>query len=294
MAYQTLLSKQEIQWLKERRVTRLTDNKEVQIYPMGAERYLSTTLFTQQKDRYTICQDILEKDILVIPGYGNTCFLFAEAGAKSLTVYDKDPVTIAWMKAFKKYYHYKEEQRYPSIGELFHALTAWYPPLINLPKGNFGNYFLWALRPNALRRVYIHYILHLVNQAIQSKTQQNFELEKNIQFHTGTLDTLLKQHKTAVFDTAFVPYLLGVTNGIEEEKEIVEFMQQLLQLVPQGHILINPSRNTREFHMLGKHYFVTTNYADIQSIPGLKPYFIKEDKYWFRTQGLAIFGQINQ
>lgn len=97
------LSAQEIKWLSEQRVTRLTDNKEVQIYPMGAERYLSSRLSGHRNKQYDLRPDIENKDVLVIPGYGNSSFLLANAGAKSITVYDKDPVTITWMKAFKNF-----------------------------------------------------------------------------------------------------------------------------------------------------------------------------------------------
>lgn len=289
----TILSKQEIKWITERRITRLSDNKEVQIYPMGAERYLSCVLFGNKENRYNLKADIEGKAVLVIPGYGNSGFLFAQAGAKSVTVYDKDPVTIAWIKAFKKYYHYREykgSKSYPSIGELLTALTRWYPPLIGLPSGKFSNALFWALHPNSLRRIYIHYLLKLVEQAIKSKTKNNFELDKNIQFHVGTINKLMMEKPKPQFDTAFVPYLLGVRNGIEKEKEIVEFMEQLLELIPKGHILINPSRNTKEFYFSGKRYFETTSYGTIQSIPNLHPYIIHEDKNWFRTQGLAVFG----
>lgn len=48
-AYETILSKQEKTWILDRRITRLSDNKEVQIYPMGAERYLSSALAGSQK-----------------------------------------------------------------------------------------------------------------------------------------------------------------------------------------------------------------------------------------------------
>lgn len=291
-AHETILSKQEKNWILERRITRLFDNKEVQIYPMGAERYLSSTLFENKKERYNIRADIEGKNVLVIPGYGNSSFLFAQAGAKSITVYDKDPVTIAWMKAFKKYYHYKEYNNkgepYPSIGELFTALTSWYPPLITLPSGKYSNILFWSINPNLLRRTYIHYMVHLVRHAIELKIADNFELDKNIQFNTGTIDNIVGKEKP-IFDTAFVPYLLGVKNGIEKEEEIVRFIEQLLEFVPQGHILVNPSRNTKEFYITGKRYFVTIAYENIQDIPKLKPYFYKEDRHWFRTQGLVAF-----
>ena len=51
---QTVLSKQEKKWISERRITRLTDNKEVQIYPMGAERFLASVLFKNKKNNYNI------------------------------------------------------------------------------------------------------------------------------------------------------------------------------------------------------------------------------------------------
>lgn len=287
-AHETILSKQEKKWISERRVTRLSDNKEVQIYPMGAERYLSSILFENKKGRYNIKADIEGKDVLVIPGYGNSGFLFAHAGAKSVTVYDKDPVTIAWVKAFKKYYYYREQgtgngSPYPSIGEILTALTRWYPPLIILPFGKYRNILFRAVNPNLLRRVYIHYMLSLVRQAIQSKIQENFELEKNIQFHAGTVNKILMSNEKPVFDTVFVPYLLGVQNGIEKEKDIVDFIEQLIKFVPKGHVLVNPSRKTKEFYITGKQYFVTTGYSNIQTIPDLSAYFIKEDKYWFRS-----------
>ena len=286
--HETILSKQEIKWISERRVARLSDNKEVQIYPMGAERYLSSVLFGHKKGRYNIRADIEGKDVLVIPGYGNSSFLFAQSGAKTITVYDKDPVTIAWIKAFKKYYHYREHigsKSYPSIGELLTALTCWYPPLITLPSGKYTNILFWAIHPNSLRRAYIHYMLSLVRNAIESKAQGNFELDKNIQFHAGTIDKIMMDKEKQIFDTAFVPYLLGVQNGIEKEENIVHFLEQLIELVPKGHILVNPSRNTKEFYITGKQYC----HSNIQDISGVRPYFIEEDKNWFRTQGLAIF-----
>ncbi|KTD20797.1 ABC transporter permease [Legionella lansingensis] len=289
----TTLSKQEKNWILEKRVTRLSDNKEVQIYPMGAERYLSSVLFGNIKNRYNIRTDIEGKNILVIPGYGNSGFLFAEAGAKSITIYDKDPITIAWIKAFKKYYNYREykdnDRPYPSIGELLTALTCWYPPLITLPSGKYRNALLKVINPQSLRRSYLFYMLALVRKAIQSKVQSDFELNKNIQFYVGEIHKLVQSEEKQTFDTAFIPYLLGVRNGIEKEAEIVHFIEQLVKLVPKGHILINPSRDTKEFYIIGKRYFVTTGYKNIQDIPALQKYALTEDKNWFRTQGLAIF-----
>lgn len=290
MAKSSELSKQEIEWLLEQRLTRLSDDKEVLIYPMGAERYLSSVLFGTATSSYDIQKDIAGKKVLIIPGYGNSAFLFAQAGAQSITVYDKDPVTIAWVKAFKIYYHYHEVSEkgdaYPSIGDLLTALTAWYPPILTLPKGRFKNTLRWLLNPKALRRAYIYYMLFLVQQAIKEK-KVDYELESDIKFYAGELNQLTHSKEKMTFDTAFVPYLLGVENGIEQETDIVDFIRELIQLLPDGRLLISPSENTKEFHYLGRSYFETTPYPNIQSIPGLATYLIEGDSSWYKGQGFA-------
>lgn len=286
------LSIQEINWLLDRKVTRLTDNKEVQIYPMGAERYLSSVLSGKKKSSYNLKNQVVDKNVLVIPGFGTSAFLFAQAGAKSITVFDKDPVTLAWIKAFKQYYHYRESDKngtfYPSIGELLTALTCWYPPYMLLPSGSYRNRLYWLMNPQTLRRVYIFYILTLVQNAITAQVKDEFALQHDIYFHVGEV-TQIRNSSDIVFDMAFVPYLLGVKNGIESEHDIVSFMHELMVLVPRGPILVNPSRNTKEFYVIGKRYFSTTSYSTIQKIPALQPYVVTGDHNWFGTQGLAVF-----
>jgi hypothetical protein len=289
----TMLSPQEKQWISEQRLTRLSDGKECLIYPMGAERYLSSVLLGHKKTSYPLRTEIIGKNVLVIPGYGNSGFLFAQFGAKSVTIYDKDPVTIAWMKAFKKYYHYRGDKsdahRYPSVGELLTALTRWYPPLSTLPEKKLKHFFLWSVDPKSLRRSYFFYMLSLVQEAIHKKNQEHLEWEKTLQFYAGEMEQLVTHKKQHRFDMAFVPYLLGVRHGIETEQEIVHFIKQITQVVPKGHILVTPSRNTKEFYMIGTRYFATTSHRNITAIPKLGPYRMEEDKRWYTTQGMAIF-----
>ena len=285
----TNLNKQEQQWILEQRILRLTDNQETLIYPMGAERYLASVLSGRTQRPYNILADINDKDILIISGYGNSAFLFAQSGAKSVTVYDKDPVTIAWVKAFKKYYHYQEHdnkgQTYPSIGDLLGALTAWYPPLLHLPKENYLNRIRWTLNPRSLRRTYIFYMLTVVQKAIREQVGNHFELEKPIQFHTGELHDISSKNR---FDTAFIPYLLGVSNGIEREQEVVAFIKQLTSLV-KSHVLVTPSRSLKEFYISGKKYFNLENYSNLEDIPDLTKFIVNKDTTWFKTQGLVVF-----
>lgn len=291
----TLLNKQEQEWLLEQKINRITDNQEVLIYPMGAERYLASVLAGEKKSLYDISSDIIGKSILVIPGYGNSAFLFAKAGAKSITVYDKDPLTIAWVKAFKKYYHYRQHHTqshtYPSIGELLTALTCWYPPLIRLPKDRIKNSICWAVYPNLLRRNYIFYMMSLVREAIQTQTKKDFELDKDIQFYTGELSEAINNTGKNGYDTAYIPYLLGVKNGIEEENEIVNFIQKLVKIIPKGRVLVSPAQDIKEFYFVGQRYFETTARKNIYSIPGLESYLIEEDREWFKPQGLAVFSK---
>jgi hypothetical protein len=196
------------------------------------------------------------------------------------------------MKAFKKYYHYREFDLHgnpqASIGELFTALTYWYPSLVKLPRGKLAHALFWILHPNSLRRAYIHYLVVLVQKAIQTQTQDNFELNQKIEFHVGTVDTIITAQQE--FNTVFVPYLLGVENGIEHEKDIVHFINELIKIVPDGRIIVTPARDSKDFYLIGKRYLVTTSYANIGDIADLKAYLLEEDKYWFRNQGLAIFG----
>lgn len=286
-----LLNKQEKKWILEKRITRIFDNKETLIYPMGAERYLASILFKNNLDRYDLSQDIKNKAVLVIPGYGNSAFLFAEFGAKSVTVYDKDPVTIGWVKAFKKYYHYREfdqkQRPYPSIAELLQALTDWYPRRLKLPTKNGLIFLRWLFNPNALRRSYVFYMITLIQNAIKNKVGDQYEWEKPIQFYTGELKDIDKQSQ---FDTIFVPYLLGIQNGIENRKEVIQFIKQLVNLAPEGHIIITPTQNKKEFYIAGNQYFKMNDKLNLEDIPELSTLILNKDPNWFETQGLAVFG----
>ncbi|VEB35962.1 ABC transporter permease [Legionella sainthelensi] len=114
---------------------------------------------------------------------------------------------------------------------------------------------------------------------------------KKIQFHVGTVDEISIIQEKQSFHTVFIPYLLGVENGIENEKEIVQFLKKLIEIIPDGRIIVSPSKDVKDFHFFGKRYFVTTEYTNIYDIPGLKEYLLENDEHWFRSQGLAVFGQ---
>ena len=286
-----ILTAQEKKWLLTPRLTRKTDNKEILIYPMGAERFLASALKGTRKPHYPIRKDIENKDILVIPGYGNNGFLMAESGARSVTVFDKDPVTIAWLRAFQLYYHYREfdgEGRpYPTVGELLHALTTWYPPLLYTPRTRMLNGLLWLLSPKNLRRFYLFYLIKLVARAITKKIDYSFQFALPISFHVGELQQVSSLKKS--FASVYVPYLLGVVNGVEKDKAIVDFILSLIKAMPQTKIIVTPTQNIREYPLIGSRYFVTSSYEALSAIPDLKPFIVDEDQGWFKTQGLVVF-----
>lgn len=291
----TRLTQQEKNWIVEQRLTRLTDMAPCLIYPMGAERHLSTVLLEGNPlGQFDLHSKIAGKHLLIIPGYGNSAFLFAEAGAASITVIDKDPVTIAWMKAYKAYYHYRQPKEadgrvYPSVGELLSLLTCWYPPRVNLPFGQYKHWLYFMFAPQRLRRAYFFYMLSLIKQAVLEKAGSGYEWDKEIEFHVGELHQRIDVLKQKQFDVAFVPYLLGVRHGIEDEHDIVKFMAQLSARVPQGLMVVTPTEHKKEFYVLGKRYFETTSYASLEDIPGLASYHLCSDKTWYDTQGLALF-----
>ncbi len=287
----TLVSQSERDWVLNRQVLRLTDNKEVQIYPMGAERFLSSCLKQQQLKFYPIQEAIRGKNILTIPAHGNSSFLFAQAGARSIHAYDQDPVTIAWMKVFKKYYHFREAKNLPSIGELLDALTQWYPPRLRLAQGNHLNWIKHALCPNALRRTYVHYLVHLAQTALKDKDSADYELEADLTFHTGSLQEII--HSGKEYDTAFIPYLLGVKNGIEQQSDVIDFIYNLIKQIPCGVILVTPSQTTRDFYLFGKRYLETLHGHNLSELKAIKKFLLQNDDRWFRAQGLAVFTSKN-
>lgn len=167
------------------------------------------------------------------------------------------------------------------------ALTAWYPPALTLPSGK--HWLLRILNPKALRRLYIFQLLSLVQEALKLQLNEEFALDKDISFHCGEIQDAVKEHAGASFDTAFVPYLLGVKNGIESKEEIVSFVKQIMPLIARGHLLVTPAKNSKEFRFSGRRYFTTTEYNTLDAIPELQLYLRTIDPNWFDTQGLAVF-----
>ncbi|OGV28318.1 MAG: hypothetical protein A3F18_03205 [Legionellales bacterium RIFCSPHIGHO2_12_FULL_37_14] len=281
------LTEEEINWIQQGRLTRLTDNEPALIAPMGAERYLALQLFEDHAKRFALRKTIAGKNLVIVPGYANNAFLFAQAGAKSVTVYDKDPVTIAFIKAIKNYYYFQEAKK-PNIGELVSALTDWYPPLLAAPKSKINNLPSLLFYPIGLRKKYFIYLLSLLKKAVLTKSPSQYMLNQDITCFKGEALKLLKANINC--DVLYIPYLLGVKHGIEAEGEIVKFITKFLHLNPKSQIIITPIKKAKEFGLVGKRYFNALPYNSLSQIPALKSYLQYEDNAWFGSQGLCVLG----
>ncbi len=59
----------------------------------------------------------------------------------------------------------------------------------------------------------------------------------SIQFYAGTIDKVKPEDS---MDSVYIPYLLGVRNGIEHETEMVTFIKQLFQLFSKSSCSHHP------------------------------------------------------
>jgi hypothetical protein len=246
------LTEEEKSWILKRNLTRM-DGEDVILRPWGAEQARRRSLFEDSPS--SIREYFNGKDVLVIPGYANNGFLLAEqGGASSVTVYDKDPVTIAWLKAIKQYYHWPLDNG-RSIGEAFVQGA-------NVSK----DYFILAIQ-----------------KAVQGADPERFAWDKSIEFYVGDVDRVLKDQNGRAFDTVFVPYLLGVNRGVENEADITYFVEQLIKIAPAGKMLVTPSGDRPYVYSYVPRGFF------IKDLPVLSRYFVGGAHQWHGSFGMAVF-----
>lgn len=138
------------------------------------------------------------RDVLVVPGYGNSPFLLKNLGAHTVVGVDKDPVTVAWQKARILY-------------------------------GNDT-----AVQMGDLSR-----LVHYVEEAREGKTFPGMRVN-GMQFMQGNLLGKLPLPDEAV-DTAIVPYVFSVPNGLEKEWQFLLALNELLRVTRSGGtVLILP------------------------------------------------------
>ncbi len=195
-----VLTEEEIQLLKEEPRDRI-DGGEVLLLPRGAELELRKRLEGGYPNLPEFDLGIKNKDVLVVPGYSMNGFLLAEYGnTKSVTVYDLDPSTIAWLKAIKKYWNYKGSNSSDTVGEIF-----MYPSL------ETDNEMLIKAMYASMRQM----IRKALSEDFPTREKGAYEWDKNIAFEVADILDLDSQiGKRSSFDFVFIPWLFGQSRGI--------------------------------------------------------------------------------
>ncbi len=229
------------------------DGSDVQIQPYSSELNLYARLQARHPDfkndekiEQKLDLGIAGKNVLVIPGYSINGFILAEEGAKSVTVYDADPNTIAWLKAIKKFWHHREVDSnllMLSVGEAFMANTDLNSTSKLSAKGRL---------PKALTTT--GYMVKLIKEAMEiyySDPDKNAksrtlptELKSNITFRQGDIEKISRDLAVREpYDFVYVPWILGKDQDIRKEKRrTLRVLKQIRQVSsPNVRIMITPS-----------------------------------------------------
>jgi len=229
------------------------DGGDVLLQPFSSELDLYARLQARHPDfvndkkiKEKLDLEIKDKNVLVIPGYSINGFILAEEGAKSVTVYDADPNTIAWLKAIKKFWHHRELKSghvMLSVGEAFMA---------NADLNTTSKLSATGRLPKALTTT--GYMVKLIKQAIdiyysdpQKRSEKGIlstELNRNITFRKGKVEKISRDLALREpYDFVFIPWLLGEEQELRKEKSrVLRVLRQIRQVSsPDVRIMITPS-----------------------------------------------------
>lgn len=219
-------------WIRSRELKR-KDGGAVLIAPMGSEIDLVERLdlsgggLSFRGPLYDVISAVKDKDVWVIPGFSSNGFLMANAGARSVTVFDNDPVTIAWLKAVYKYFRYIPDGKKGSIGEIF-----MHKPDMILEYGSD------LTRGQSIEE----YLISMIREAERKDDKgelsgRDLAFEKTMEFKVRDIKTLVAGSERT--DVIFCPWLLGLENGIKEPEEIQEIIEGLARRAT-NFVMITP------------------------------------------------------
>ncbi len=202
------------------------DGEPVLFFPNGMEKVFISAL---RRSQFPVA--VKDKDILVVPGFGMYGFALALFHAKSIVVVEKDPTTIAWLKAVRRYFGYRRETSRVTVGEI--AISDDETSLKEkLPPGES--------RQQALFKS--------LEEAIKGNAPMSEAFQKApIYFQVSDIENLSSQAQhQGRYDTVIVPMLLGVEHGVESSHEAFQIVRNLLSVLkPGGKIMILPVRNPK-------------------------------------------------
>jgi len=241
----TSLSAQERAYVVNFNLKRATDNNTVLLHTDPDVMEFTEMIMRSEKGwGHAELRDILEnhikgKRVLIVPAYQNLAFLFALLGAKQICAVDLDPVTIAWLKAIRNnFYH-------DNLGEAYMNLSA-FPDYdaevsaVHRIKGLIRrNGLVGALNEQTFFQA------ALANIVLADPVPQPLA---NVAFYQASLGPKQGAERVTTalsglegFDLIFVPWILGIKNGITDPVAIQEAYEDIYALAkPGAKVMITP------------------------------------------------------
>lgn len=251
--YTAIKESRDIEEFKDRKLLRRLDGQFVILEGYGMEtdiadlfnphsNLFSLDIFHEQQSAFaTIKKENIEnKRVLVVPSYGENAFIFSFLGAKEVVGVDADKRTVDWLNLLQQYYGNQH------LGEILLSQVS-YPD--------------YTARMRLIDQKIIQFVKYYRGQplveTLYSVVKHN-EIPKplaNLSFHHASLGSMagntniseIVGDSSKGFDFIYLPYILGIDNGIETVEEINEAYEQIYQLTnPDAKVMIAPFAGTKD------------------------------------------------
>lgn len=185
------------------------------------------------------------KRVLVVPAYSTNPYILKAVGAREVVGLDADEATVEWQRAIQQYFGQDE------IGQDYLALAN-YPD--NKASHRLDEKYKKYLEPHHGINFEKGFRDKIQTVISQNKPTSPLQGVRFIQAGLGVSKgskipdvlSVIPEAKRN-FDFLFVPYLLGVKNGIESEQEVRKTLDELWELGHDGSaVMITPFSNTEE------------------------------------------------
>lgn len=219
------------------------------------------------------------KRVLVVPGYGINPFLFKLIGAKEVVGVDADPVTVEWQNAMQKYFYSDE------LGRDFMA-GAGYPNCDALIRLAYKGIVESNFTSQIASRIRFNVLCEQPSEPIEGvEIKQGILGEKSGIDAQSTEEIFTKAEKN--FDFIYVPYLLGIKNGVKTEKGVTEALNELYELGHDGSIVMIAPFSGSDPDII--RLFGTTSY-DLKEVENLVQIdkFKIENKFYFGDEEVVL------
>lgn len=164
-----------------------------------------------------VSSHIRGQKVVIIPAYGPMPFLFSMLGAQEVIGFDADPITCTWQQAITDYFDD------PLVGHNFIAGLQGLASELGLPD-----------------------IIALVRNNVQSG--KSTCCMENIQFRQGILGSKTQNNNLSILEQLrtrdivpsfiYVPFLLGVKNGVETDEEVTKALEELWLMGKDGTVVM--------------------------------------------------------